>query len=36
MLVMGEHNGMLIESTETIFNQRVTTVPVSQTGPNML
>lgn len=36
MLVIGEHNGMLIEGTETIFDQRVATVPVSGTDPNTL
>lgn len=36
LLVMGKHNGTLIEGTETIFNQRVATVPVSGTDPNTL
>lgn len=36
MVVMEEHIGMLIEGTETIFNQRVATVPVSGTDPNTL
>lgn len=36
MLVMAEHDGTLIEGTETIFNRRVASVPVSGTDPSML